>query len=575
MRVTARLASRGPERTSTAAAPGALALHTHFTDALGAEDDLPIVREREGLLLAGDLRLDGRAALRGALRDAGREAAPGTTDASMLALAIGAWGAGAAARLIGDFAFAALETRVGRLVAARGTFGVKPLFVAETPQFVAVANDLDALLLLPGVDGTPDGQALADFLRAGAFVDPTRTARRGVRRVPAGMQWVWERTGASRAERTWDFPVPSPLRFRREEEYTEAFNALLDEAVGDRLRVREAGIMLSGGLDSPSLAVAARRAAPAVVLRALTVSNERIAPSDEREWAERVARHLGVAQDVQYSGEHQSLEHCLDPSLRTPEPVDEPDLLGWRAHAARLSAIGPVVLDGEDGDALLAPPDIFTMLRSLPWGETWRARRAYRAAHGRRAWIGARQHPALRRRRHAPYWRAPSWMRPELVREFGERVPEEDVPHPLRPIAAASFRQPIWETLFVLNDAAVSGSPLSVLLPFLDARLIGFVFAIPPVPWCQKKELLRRAMRGSLPAEVLARPKTPLAGSIEAAVERWRTAGGAEAPLASPMDHLVDVARWRAVVRDGDAEEVAAAWRVFELSRWLAQPGVR
>lgn len=575
-RVATRLAYRGPEGTTRAELPGALALHTRLSDAIGAEEDLPITSE--GLLLSGDLRLDDRDRLRAALGSppppvhrADHAGAP--SDASLVHLGYRAWGTGVAARLTGDFACALLDTRRERLLLARSAFGIKLVFVAETSEFVAASNDLEALLLLPGVDGAPDERALAEFLRSGTIIDPTRTARLGVRRVPAAMQWVFGRSGPAREARHWDFPVPEPLRFAREEDYAEAFNALLDDAVRDRLRVRSAGILLSGGLDSPALAVSAQRSAPEVALRALTVSSERVTPSDEREWAERVARHLGLAQEVVHATPSGLLAHCADPTLRTPEPVDEPNLMGWRSYAALLAAHGPVAFDGEDPDALLAPPDIITALRTLPWGETWRARRAYRAAHGTRAWLGVRQLPALRRRRHAPHWRAPSWMRAELVRRHGEDPPHEAPPHPLRPIAVSGFRQPIWESLFVLNDSAVTGAPLTVALPFLDTRLLAFVFAIPPVPWCQKKEILRRAMRGSLPAEVLSRPKTPLRGAVEASVAQWRAAGGAEAPLAAPVDDFVDVARWRTLLRTSPShEDVVTAWRVFELSRWLAQP---
>ena len=47
--------------------------------------------------------------------------------------------------------------------------------------------------------------------------------------------------------------------------------------------------------------------------------------------------------------------------------------------------------------------------------------------------------------------------------------------------------------------------------PFLDVRLVSFLMAIPPLPWCVDKRLLRVAMRGSLPDALLRRPKSPLA----------------------------------------------------------------
>ena len=39
-----------------------------------------------------------------------------------------------------------------------------------------------------------------------------------------------------------------------------------------------------------------------------------------------------------------------------------------------------------------------------------------------------------------------------------------------------------------------------------------FFLAIPPVPWCVNKRLLRAATRGILPESIRRRPKAPLAG---------------------------------------------------------------
>jgi hypothetical protein len=332
----------------------------------------------------------------------------------------------------------------------------------------------------------------------GTIIAPSDRAARRAARAAVG-QLAWGAKWPAVASRHWEFPVPAPLRFSREADYTERFNELLETAVRDRLRVPRASIMLSGGLDSPALAVAAQRGAPEVALQALTISSERVSPSDEREWAERVARHLGLRQEVHYTEASDILAHCGDATLRTPEPVNEPEFARWRRVARRLSEFGAVTFDGEDGDALLAPPDLLTMLRTLPWAETARAWHAYRATHGVRPWVGLRQLPALRRRREAEWWTPPAWLRPELLARHGTRLPEEPPAHPTRSRATWGFRQPVWETLFALDDPSASGAPLSVLLPMLDARLFEYAFAVPPIPWCQRKQLLRSAMAGRLP----------------------------------------------------------------------------
>lgn len=577
-RVIARLTPRGPEGARVVRSAEAIAVHTAFTDAVGAEDDLPIARD--GWLLAADLRLDDRARLRAALADTESTAgdrAPvahaDATDASLCLAALRRWRRDAASQLLGDFAFAALDTSARELIVARGTFGVKPLFVAETPAYIAVANDIDALLALPGVDATPDERALVDFLRSGSIIDPWRTARVGVQRVPSSGQWTWRAQGAREESRHWDFPVPAQRTALRDDELLAEFRELLGVAVADRLRTPRATIQLSGGLDSPAIAASAQSHARDVRLSALTVSHERLVRTDEADWARKVATHLQLPQEVAYADAAGLLAHCDDPTLRTSEPVADPELTEWRTRAAWLAAQGPVTIDGEDGDSLLAPPDLLTLLRTRPWAETWQSWRSYGRAASRRPWVGAREITGRAAAARARDWRAPSWLRADVLARHGSAIPEEPTPHPLRPLSAWSFRQPVWETLFAIDDPSVTGAALTVVLPLLDARLFEFVYSIAPIPWCQEKQLIRRAMAGRLPADVLARPKTPVHDAIEAGVAAWRGADGPRRTLAQPMAHLVDLVEWqRVLVESDDANEVMAAWRVYEVARWLAQP---
>ncbi|OLE20818.1 MAG: hypothetical protein AUI36_34705 [Cyanobacteria bacterium 13_1_40CM_2_61_4] len=51
---------------------------------------------------------------------------------------------------------------------------------------------------------------------------------------------------------------------------------------------------------------------------------------------------------------------------------------------------------------------------------------------------------------------------------------------------------------------------MEVRHPFFDLQLIGFLLALPALPWCSDKELLREAARGILPDAVRLRPKSPL-----------------------------------------------------------------
>src|SRR5205807_6196741 len=83
--------------------------------------------------------------------------------------------------------------------------------------------------------------------------------------------------------------------------------------------------------------------------------------------------------------------------------------------------------------------------------------------------------------------------------------------HMVHPAGYHSFDIPLWQAVFEGFDPGRTGSCHEVRYPFLHLRLLRYLLAVPVVPWCRAKYLLRRAMRGLLPEPVLRRPKSPLA----------------------------------------------------------------
>ena len=88
--------------------------------------------------------------------------------------------------------------------------------------------------------------------------------------------------------------------------------------------------------------------------------------------------------------------------------------------------------------------------------------------------------------------------------------------HPWHPRAIASFSSSIWQSFFERFDPSVSGTPLTWRHPYLDLRVLTFLLSVPPIPWARRKRLIREAMRGILPKEVLSRDKSPLSRSPRA-----------------------------------------------------------
>jgi asparagine synthase (glutamine-hydrolysing) len=306
------------------------------------------------------------------------------------------------------------------------------------------------------------------------------------------------------------------------------------------LRENRAAILLSGGIDSTSIAATARRVSPEVALHAWTKDMTPFAPDDEVALAAGVASRLGIAFDV-VRDQLTPLSQLDSPRFRTPEPLDEPEWSSWIRLLRRIETDASVLIIGDDGDALFRPPGLITMLRTLPAADVFRRVIAYYLSHGRRPHLG---------------------LRSAFSSGFGA--------HPLRPEAERLLAAPVWQSVLEPAQRAYTGTALDLVWPLLDTRVIEFVFSIPPVPWCQRKELARRAFNHELTAAIVMRPKSPLRGFFEGQVARWRATKGARSIVFSEnLLEFVDASGVEATLQAGSTTEVLAAWRVLILDQWL------
>ena len=74
----------------------------------------------------------------------------------------------------------------------------------------------------------------------------------------------------------------------------------------------------------------------------------------------------------------------------------------------------------------------------------------------------------------------------------------------------ASFTDPIWQAFLGEFDETPG---FEWRHPYLDLRVLEFMLSVPPIPWARRKFLLRKAMHGRLPRQILSRRKTPMAKS--------------------------------------------------------------
>ncbi|XED75931.1 asparagine synthase-related protein [Streptomyces sp. QH1-20] len=195
------------------------------------------------------------------------------SDAALLLALFGLYDVHAFRLLNGRFA--ALVAAPGRVVLATDHAGSVPLYVSAAPGRVLAATEAKALRT------APEGRPVA-----------ARPVRRlpGTHQVPAGTVLDIEvATGNPVSHRTWAPPLAR--RIVREEEAVESVRRALERAV----RVRTGGgtplVVLSGGIDSSTVAaLAARRSAGPI--GTVSMGTEE---ADEFPQARVVAGHLGSA----------------------------------------------------------------------------------------------------------------------------------------------------------------------------------------------------------------------------------------------------------------------------------------
>ena len=542
---------------------------------------------RDAPVVLFDGRIDARAELRAGLREAGiSELDIASRDQSLVGAAWRAWGEQCPRRLLGDFAFAIWDERRARLFCARDPLGVKPFFYTRSDERLLFSSSLECLRSRPGVSDAIDERTAADFLLVGHRLSQDASIYRDISRLAPGHALAWDAHRGLRVERWFDLALEDPIEGRAAKELVEEFRALLDAAVTDRLRGQRALVSMSGGLDSTSVAAAAKRRlglrGDPFEIRAFNVIYPHLLRDEEDRFARAAADHLGIPLEVVTVDRIRELP---GQAARFPEPVDASafDLFAFSAEA-RLTTPEPV-LTGEGGD--------------VGFYHDWRYASGYLRA-GR--WLSlaraAFQHVGLLRRVPPLYLRTrlrralgkrsvgrsfPPWLRPELVERHALRerfdafmgLPPRHGPARSAAHHLASLTS--WSVLFEREDPSVTGLPLEFRHPYFDLRMMRFMLRLPEIPWCVDKSLQRLALIGVLPESVRMRPKAPFPGFPEYEALRERGIPEMERLLANEtLCDYVDVDRVRRLLHGYDKlrpSEVELLLRPLGFAAWLARHG--
>jgi asparagine synthase (glutamine-hydrolysing) len=578
-RMTEYLRFRGPDGHGMHAIGNAGFCHTLLTLVEdSAADEQPFTLDGRRWIVA-DARLDARSDLVAALRARGCEFNADASDAELILRAYGTWRDDCVTHLLGDFAFAIWDGPERRLFCARDHLGVKPFFYARLGKTMVFSNTLDCVRLHPGVSSGLNDLAIADFLLFGANQEFDTTAFHDIRRLPPAHCLTGSREAIS-CRQYWTLPIDEPIAFRRADDYTERFQELLRAAVSDRLRTRRVSVLMSGGLDSPAIAAVAagllRERSTDFVLQAITSVYDRLIPDGERHYARLVADHLNIPIHYDVRDDETSIADWDRVQVHTPEPVQNPAaFVAATEFLEKVPAHARVFLYGEGPDNALRyewRPYLSHLAARRHVGALIRALSSDLLMHPRvPLWSLMREVTGARGREKR--WRQvfPSWLNEEFAARSACRErwdahyrPSES-PHPVRPLGHGGFGAAHWQSLFDDCDIRGALSCTETRHPFLDLRLLQYMLALPAMPWCRNKMIIRRAMKTTLPVEVLRRKKSPVPVSPD--VVRAAACGLPRLVPAPTLSRYVNAGK--VPLAATNAVELRAALRPLGLNHWL------
>ncbi len=437
------------------------------------------------------------------------------SDAQLVLHAYACWGSACVRRLLGPFALAVYDHSQREVVLACDPMGGRNIFYWLSEHTLVVASEPGGVLAHPDVNIEPDHGPMVMFFAHTEQTDAA-TLFRGVKTLlPAqtmrvGLDYV-------ATESFWPFDPKVRLHYRKDEEYAEHFLELLTNSVECRLRATgEPAVALSGGLDSAPIAALAARCL-STQGRRLTAASwvfDQFAACDEREYLEQMYRvHNLEPLQVNCDAAWPLSDFDTWP-IHPCAPFQNP-YRRFHEHLYRdLEQQGVrVLLSGLMGDHLYTGTErwLGDLLAERRIGSAMGDGIGYIIAHGWRAFVtqgllrGLLPHRIYRTLRPRP---VPEWLTPFARSHLNGSDPwpqeSEQARRPHQYLRALE----LVTGLGYIERYFARRYRIELRYPFRDQRLVEFMLKIPTHQLYSrgiKRPIVRSAMRGIVPAAILAR----------------------------------------------------------------------
>lgn len=434
-----------------------------------------------------------------------------TCDTEVLLVSFIEWGRACVDRLNGIFAFAVWSEEERNLFLVRDRVGVKPLFYSYTHGTFLFGSEPKAILAHPSFQPEVDREGLAELFLIGPARTPGKGIYRGMAELKPGHCMVVDASGIS-VKTYWQL-VSRPHEDNVETTAAKVRELLIDTVERQLASDVPVGTLLSGGLDSSALTAIAVESYKRSGLGALQtfsvdyVDNDKhfkssvFTPNSDAPWIKRMVEHLSTVHHDVYFDTPELVESLKATVYARDTPgmadIDGSLYLFCREIKKRVT----VAISGEAADEIFGGYPWFHREEALnantfPWSLSADTRLSILA-------------PELL-----------DWLQPKAVLEARYEEALSEVPRLAGETGAARRMREMsylnitrfMPTLLDRKDRMSMAVGLEVRVPFCDHRLIDYVFNI---PWEIKsagereKGILRKALKGILPDDVLFRKKSP------------------------------------------------------------------
>jgi len=428
------------------------------------------------------------------------------SDTAVVLRAYAQWGEACLQKLNGIFAFGIWEHKKRRLFLARDRMGVKPLFYKYHNGGFLFASEIKTILAYPSVKAELDGDGAAELILLGPGRTPGSGVFRGILELEPGCcgylkdgKWTWKRYWSLQdAEHNDSFA-----------ETVEKVRFLVTDAI-KRQMVSDVplGTFLSGGLDSSIItAVCAENVWDLPTFSLDFHKNDtyfvpgKFQPESDNRYIEIMQAYLKTKHHWTVLTPEQQLDCLYEATIARDLPGMADVDFSLFAFCREIRKEVKVALSGECADEIFGgypwyrDPEV-RALDGFPWAQNTDYRCAFLAPNIRekldpRAFISDRYR--------------------QTVSESNILPGTNDTERRMKEMVNLNYRW-FMQTLLDRKDRMSMYHSLEVRVPFCDYRIAEYLYT---VPWefkdhgGKEKGLLRQAMTGILPEEVLWRKKSP------------------------------------------------------------------